>query len=326
MARIKYTYDTQTCRYERVKRTWMDVFLNFAGYLATAAVVATFVVLIRNAYYETPQTRSLTRENESLREHHENLRAELFEVSSVIDALNQRNNNIYRKIYEAEPLQNGASTTRSNFSKHYKTILQNGWDNEDYVEDAVDKIEKIRKASSKRSMEEVIRLARDNSEILTSLPAIQPVENKDLKKLASGFGMRINPFHKARVMHFGIDFATHRGDNVLATGDGRVKLVKSNSKLETGYGNYIEIDHGNGYVTRYAHLGEIEVGQGDRVKRGDTIAKAGNSGGSIAPHVHYEIIKDGNQIDPLNFMIQGLDDHMFRTLRQVAGRENQSLD
>jgi murein DD-endopeptidase MepM/ murein hydrolase activator NlpD len=138
--------------------------------------------------------------------------------------------------------------------------------------------------------------------------------------------MRINPFHKARVMHFGIDFATHRGDNVLATGDGRVKLVKSNSKLETGYGNYIEIDHGNGYVTRYAHLGEIEVGQGDRVKRGDTIAKAGNSGGSIAPHVHYEIIKDGNQIDPLNFMIQGLDDHMFRTLRQVAGRENQSLD
>jgi len=326
MARIKYTYDTKTCRYERVKRTWTDVFLNFAGYLAAALVMALLVVLIRNAYYETPVTRKLDRENETLREHHQSLKAELIDLSSVIDALNERNNNIYRKIYEAEPFGQLPESDGMNFSKQYKSLLQKGWDNKKHIDSVAAQIDQIMARTSHRSMEEVMQLIREKTEDLTSIPSIQPIENQDLKKIASGFGMRINPFHKGRVMHFGIDFATHRGEEIYATGDGRIKTVKSGSQLETGYGNYVEIDHGNGYVTRYAHLGEVKVNRGDRVNRGDVIALAGNSGGSIAPHVHYEVIKDGNQIDPLIFMVQGLDDHMYRTMKQMAGRENQSLD
>ena len=326
MARIKYTYDTKTCRYERVKRTWLDIFLNFAGYLAAALVVALVVVLIRNAYYESPLTRKLSEENDILKEHHTSLKAELFEINSVISALDERNKNIYRKIYEAEPINFNNTDPGTDFSRNYRKLLQNGWNNKDHVDSTARRIDNVLKNSSHSSMVEVMKLAKKNSEMLTSLPAIQPVVNEDLKKLSSGFGMRINPFHKGRVMHFGMDFATHRGESVLATGDGKIKTVRDGSTLETGYGNYIDIDHGNGYVTRYAHLGEIKVRQGQTVKRGDVIALAGNSGGSIAPHVHYEVIKDGNQIDPLNFMIQGLDDHMFREMRQIAGRENQSLD
>ena len=327
MARIKYIYDTKTCRYERVKRTWTDVIINFAGYLAAAFVMALAVVLIRNTYYETPLTRQLSAENDALVEHHRTLQAELVEVSSVIDALNERNKNIYRKIYEAEPVNIGSEDQDdNNFARHYRNILEHGWDNEEHVSEVTDRIRGIQRKTSHESMEEVIRLAKEKSKILTSIPSIQPVHNEEITKLSSGFGMRINPFHKGRVMHFGVDYAAHRGEPVVATADGKVKLVKSGSTLETGYGNYVEIDHGNGYVTRYAHLGEIMVKQAGKVQRGDTIAVAGNSGGSVAPHVHYEVIKDGNQVDPLIFMVQGLDDHAYRKLKQIAGRENQSLD
>ena len=326
MARIKYTYDTKTCRYERVKRTWMDVFLNMAGYLATSVVVAVIVVLIRNAYYESPVTQKLTGENSTLKEHHQNLKAELLDLNSVIDALNERNNNIYRKIYEAEPLATSQEGLGATFSSQYKSLLEKGWRNKDHIDSVAGRIEDIRSGTSNRPMVDVVKLLRKNSETLTSIPSMQPVENKDLKKLSSGFGMRINPFHKGRVMHFGMDFATHRGEEIYATGDGRIKQVKTGSRLETGYGNYVDVDHGNGYITRYAHLGEVKVTRGQKIERGDVIALAGNSGGSIAPHVHYEVIKDGNQIDPLIFMVQGLDDHMYRTMKQIAGRENQSLD
>ena len=326
MARIKYVYDTESCRYEREKYSVLQKLLRASAYLITALVMAIGVLLIRNTFYEPAEIRALRNDNEILEEHHEMLRAEFIQVNQVIEALAERNDNIYREIYEAEPVPDTTSGLSERVSSIYKEFLALGWDNESVVEAARTKIEKIKEHSKEETMNEVIRLMRENEEMLQHLPAIQPVANTNASKLASGFGMRINPFHKGRVMHFGIDFAVHRGENIVATGDGKVVTVKSGQELETGYGNYVEIDHGYGYRTRYAHLGEIKVKQGEEVKRGVVIALSGNSGGSVAPHIHYEVLKDTKQMDPNIFLIQGLDDHTFKELRTLARRENQALD
>lgn len=326
MARIKYVYDTNTCRYEREKRSVGQKILLILGYVATSLMMAVMVMVIRNSFFESQEIRALKNENSALETHYASLHGEFTEVSEVIDALSERNQNIYRKIYEAEPVIDSTTATPDIVSSIYKELLSLGWDNEEVIEEANEKINRIRESSEDESMREVIYLLREKNEMLGYLPSIQPIENIDQSKVASGFGMRINPFHKGRVMHSGIDFAVARGANIVATGAGRVVKVKAKTKFETGYGNYIEIDHGYGYKTRYAHLGEIKVKRGDRVKRGDIIAISGNSGGSIAPHVHYEVLKDGNKIDPINFIIQGLDDHQHRTIKQQAIRENQSLD
>lgn len=324
MARIKYTYDTDSCRYERVRRSWVDILLNSLGYFCTACIIAVVLVLIYNFYFETELTRTLKKENEAMEKHYTSLKAELVDVEQVIGALRERDTRIYKRIYEAEPIMDQTETRLEN--ETLKELLEKGWDNEEYVNETSARIDEIMAGSSTDKLREITRLVNEKADMLAALPAIQPVHNPDLSKLASGFGMRINPFHKGRVMHRGVDFAAHRGEAVLATGAGTVVVVKENVKLETGYGNYVEIDHGYGYVTKYAHLQDIRVKRGEKVTRGDTIATVGSSGGSVAPHVHYEVIRDGEKIDPIHFFINGINDHDFRELRKKAKQENQAFD
>ncbi len=324
MARIKYTYDTDSCRYERVRRSWMDVLLNSLGYVAAAMVIGVVIVMVYNFYFETELTRTLKKENTAMEKHYTSLKAELVDVEQVITALRERDTKIYKRIYEAEPIVENEETRLANVT--LRELIENGWDNEEYVEDTKQRIDKLLQRSSRMEFKEIALLVSENEAMLSALPAIQPVDNPDHTKLASGFGMRINPFHKGRVMHRGIDFAAHRGDPVVATGSGKVIEVKENVRLETGYGNYIEIDHGFGYVTKYAHLEKIEVTRGQEVKRGEKIATVGTSGGSVAPHVHYEVIRDGEKIDPIHFFINGINDHDFRELRKRARQENQAFD
>ena len=328
MARIKYYYDTETCRYERAKITKSDVILNFLGYLAVALVMSVTMVLIYNTYFESPIEAQLKKENKELAKHYSVLQGELTEVSEVIDALNERDNSIYRKIYEAEPLSPTILQAGHGGAEMYKEIIEKGLQDEELVLSTTKQIDKLKRRASivNQSFDEIMILAKNNEGMLKAIPAIQPLYNPEHTKLASGYGNRINPFHKARVKHAGLDYAAPRGTEVYATGDGKVKFVKSNSILETGYGNYIEIDHGFGYVTRYAHLNSTDVKVGDEVKRGEVIGQVGSSGGSSAPHLHYEIIKDGKKIDPINFVINGLDNRDYVQLTELAARENQSFD
>jgi len=177
-----------------------------------------------------------------------------------------------------------------------------------------------------QSFDELIRLANDRASTLASIPSIQPIENKELTNLVSGYGMRINPFHKARVPHEGIDFAAPRGTPVIATGNGSVKFVKNNSNLQTGYGNYIEIDHGHGYISKYAHLSSVSITEGDEIKRGEVIGFVGSTGGSAAPHVHYEIMLHGKKIDPVHYLMQEINENDYKKLLELSTRENQSFD
>ncbi|UII19309.1 M23 family metallopeptidase [Fulvivirga ligni] len=328
MARIKYYYDTETCRYERAKVTTSDVILNMLGFLAVAFVMSMVFVLVYNTYFESPTEKRLKKENKELAKYYGEIQGEMTEVDKVIAALEERDSKIYRKIYEAEPLSPSIREAGHGGSEKYKQIIEEGLQNEDLVIGAYKQIDKLQRKASiqNQSFDEIMQLAKDNSERLSSLPAIQPISNPDHTRLASGYGMRINPFHKARVMHSGIDFAAPRGTPVYATGNGEVSLIKDKSALQTGYGNYVEIDHGFGYKTKYAHLSKIDVSKGQQVKRGDVIGYVGSSGGSVAPHLHYEVIKDDNKIDPVNFLMQGLNDNDYDQLLNLAGRENQSFD
>lgn len=325
MAKIKYTYDTQSCRYQRVRKSWSDIVINALGLLASAVVVALVILLVNNFYFDTETTRSLRKENQTLEKHYTTLKADLVDLEEVISVLRERDENIYRKIYEAEPLKDeGLGGLAEEIS--YRDVINSGWNNKKYIDEVSRKVEGLLKRSDDHSMKEIIRLIHENDAKLQALPAIQPIANNNLNQLASGYGMRINPFHKARVMHFGVDFAAPRGENVVATGNGKVITVKKSNTLQTGYGNYVEIDHGYGYITKYAHLEDIKVKEGQKVERGQMIATVGSSGGSIAPHVHYEIIRDKKKIDPLHFFINGISDHDFRELRKLAVQENQALD
>ena len=328
MARIKYYYDTETCRYERARVTKSDVILNFFGFLAVALVMSGTMVLLYNLYFETPTEAQLKKENGELLKHYKVLETELDEVEEVITALNERDNNIYRKIYEAEPLSGTVLTAGTGGVERYKNIIENGLQDEELVLSSFRHVDKLKSKASivNQSFDEIMLLAKNNEELLEAIPAIQPVHNPEHTRLVSGYGNRINPFHKARVAHEGIDFAAPRGTEVYATGRGKVKSVKKNSALETGYGNYIEIDHGFGYVTKYAHLNDINVKIGEEVIRGQVIGSVGSSGGSTAPHVHYEVIKNNEKVDPINFIVQGLDHRDYTILMELASHENQSFD
>ncbi|MFW5726237.1 MAG: M23 family metallopeptidase, partial [bacterium] len=173
-----------------------------------------------------------------------------------------------------------------------------------------------------RSYDELLKQAEDKNAMLAAIPAIQPVSNKELRRLASGFGMRVHPIYKVKMMHPGIDFSAPQGTPVYATGAGKVITVKS---AFAGYGKQVEIDHGFGYITKYAHMSDFNVKVGQTVERGQCIGYVGNSGTSTAPHLHYEIIKDGEKVNPIYFFYQDITPEEYEVLVQLASIENQSL-
>jgi murein DD-endopeptidase MepM/ murein hydrolase activator NlpD len=173
-----------------------------------------------------------------------------------------------------------------------------------------------------KSYDDIVRLAKNKSKMLASIPAIQPLTNKELTRMASGFGMRIHPIYKLKRMHTGVDLAAPKGTPIYATGDGVVRFTKRNPG---GYGNEIQIDHGFGYETKYAHLERFEVKPGQKVKRGEVIGFVGTSGSSTAPHLHYEVIHNGNKVNPVHYFFQDLNAEEYEKILELAAVENQSL-
>jgi len=174
-----------------------------------------------------------------------------------------------------------------------------------------------------RSLEEIESLAKNKASLIEAIPTIQPIKNKDLTRVASGYGYRIDPFTKIRRFHYGMDFTAKRGTPIYATGNGIVKRADNRS---SGYGKHIRIDHGFGYVSLYAHLSKYKVRRGQKVKRGDIIGYVGNSGRSVGPHLHYEILKDNKKINPLNFYYGNLSAQEYEALLTQSNQENQSMD
>lgn len=326
MARIKYIYNTETCQYERVTISAWDVALNLLGFLTVALIIAIGILLVFNRYFESPKEIVLRKENEELKMHYDILDYEMADVQDMLQNLRERDDNVYRLIFEADPIPSSVRTAGAGGSNKYKDLLNKELIQEDLIINDFSRVDKLKRQMyiQTKSYDEIIDLALHKEEMLAAIPAIQPINNKELTRLASGFGMRIHPIYKIKKMHTGLDFSAPRGTPIYSTGAGKVKKA-INSYRKTGYGNQVEIDHGFGYITKYAHMQMITVKKGQQVKRGDLIGYVGSTGGSTAPHCHYEIIKDGKKIDPIQYIIQDVTDEEYQKLLDLASRENQSL-
>jgi len=236
--------------------------------------------------------------------------------------LEDRDNNLYRVYFNSAPISN--EKRRGIIDRNRYKELE-GYNNSELVVKTSEKVDGISKALAvqSKSLDEILRLAKAKDKLLGAIPAIQPVKNEDLKHMASGFGYRSDPFTKARKMHEGMDFTAKTGTPIYATGDG---VVKSADNSLSGFGNHIEITHGYGYLTLYGHLSMYKVRAGQRVKRGDIIGYVGSTGRSEAPHLHYEVHKDGKVVNPINFYYGNISAAEYVVISKIANQENQSLD
>lgn len=324
MAKIKYYYDTESCRYERIKVSTWDIVVNLMGFLIVSSIIGLGIFFLTDHYFESPAKASLRKENEELKLYYELMEAELEETNQMLAVLEERDDDIYRVVFGVEPIPDEIRTAGVGGSNRYRELLDKGLQREDLILENMKRIDQLKKQMyiQTKSYDNIMEMARDKEELLASMPAIQPVSNKELKRLASGFGYRMHPIYKVRKMHEGTDFSLPTGSPVYATGDGTVAYTKTKFG---GYGKHIKINHGFGYQTLYAHLSEFLVKPGQKVKRGQVIAYSGNSGGSTAPHLHYEVIKNGSKKNPVNYFYQDLSDEEYAEILRLSSMENQSM-
>ena len=323
MAKVKYYYDSETLSYKKIQRKKRTTFTYVLAFLLSSALFGFFIVLGGGYFFETPKERELSRELENMQFQYEILNKRMDDAIAVLENIEERDNSIYRIYFDANPIPE--AQRRAGFGGINRYKKYEGFDNSSLIKETnklLDILEKALVVQSK-SLDEIAFLAEDKEKFLEAIPAIQPVNTKDLTRMASGYGYRSDPFTKARKFHYGMDFTAPRGTPVYASGDGVVTRADNRS---SGFGKHIRIEHGYGYMSLYAHLYGYNVRVNQRVKRGDLIGFVGSTGRSQAPHLHYEVHKDGERINPINFYYGNLSPKEFAELLQKASLENQSLD
>ena len=323
MPKIKYYYDTKSLSYKPIESTGVDKFKSFIVYFTSSGILAFFILLIFFQFFDSPKEKRLKNEINNLTSQYEIINNNLEQIELVLDNIQERDDNIYRTIFEADPIPTSIRKQGFGGVNRYKQL--SGYSNSDLIINTTKKIDQLTKQLylQSKSFDEVIDLAKNKSKMLASIPAIQPVANKDLKRMASGYGYRIHPIYKTRKMHYGMDFSAKVGTEIYATGDGVVSKVKRSKR---GYGNYVKINHGFGYETLYAHMSKYIVKKGQKVKRGEVIGYVGNTGISTAPHLHYEVRKDNKKINPVNFYYNDLSPEEYEKMLELSSQYNQSFD
>ena len=323
MSKIKYYYDTKTLSYKPIESSGVDKFKNFILYFISSAILAFFILLIFFQYFDSPKEKRLKGEINNLLSQYEIINSDLKKIEVVLDDIQTRDDNIYRTIFEADPIPTSIRKQGFGGVNRYKKL--SGFSNSDLIINTSKKVDQLTKQLylQSKSFDEIIELAKNKSKMLASIPAIQPVANKDLKRMTSGYGYRIHPIYKTRKMHYGMDYSAKVGTEIYATGDGVISKVKRSKR---GYGNYVKINHGFGYETLYAHMSKYIVKKGQKVKRGEVIGYVGNSGISTAPHLHYEVRKDNKKINPVNFYFNDLTPEEYEKMLELASQPNQSFD
>ncbi|WPP52971.1 M23 family metallopeptidase [Catalinimonas niigatensis] len=324
MSKIKYYYDTETCKYERIRISKWDVFVNVLGFMSLVLIAGVCLIIVFDTYFESPKAARLKKENEELQFYYEMLNKDMERADEMLNSLQERDNHVYRTIFEAEPIPISVRNAGVGGVERYKELFEDGLEREELILSTQEKVDKLKRQLyiQTKSYDDLLGMAEDKTEMLASIPAIQPVSNKELRRLASGFGMRMHPIYKVKMMHPGIDFSAPQGTPIYATGAGKVIAVTSSF---TGYGKHVDIDHGFGYVTKYAHMSDFNVKIGQRIERGQCIGYVGNTGTSTAPHLHYEITKDGKKLNPIHYFYQDITAEEYEVLVQLASIENQSL-
>jgi murein DD-endopeptidase MepM/ murein hydrolase activator NlpD len=322
--RIKYYYDTETCKYERVRTRTSDVILNALGILFLTLAFAVGIHILFTKYFESPKELFLKNEIREMEYYYANLKKQVDEMEKALEALEHRDDNIYRAVLGAEPIDKSIRNAGIGGVERYSEILDKPIQHKDIILELQKRVDLLRRKIyiESKSQDEIVELTENKEKLLAATPAIQPIANKQLIALASGFGMRIHPVYKVKKMHTGIDFTAPIGTPVYATADGVIEEI---SIQFSGYGKMITINHGFGYQTRYAHLHDFAVRKGQKVKRGDLIGYVGNTGLSTAPHLHYEILLHGVLINPVHYFYNDLTPAEYEKIIELASIENQSL-
>ena len=314
MAKIKYRFNPESLKYDKVRvsvrKTIVKVFTFF-----TATVAVTIVYyLIYSQFFSTPKERILSREIDRMTENYTVLTKNLQLIEDVLNDVQHRDSNIYRMIFESEPVPQ--TVLRAGFGGINRYEALEGYSNSALMIETTRRSEALLKQLQLQSevMDEMLEKATEKGEQLRSRPAIQPIENKDLTLAAAGFGRRMHPFYRTKSFHEGMDFTGPIGTPVRATGDG---VVKETQKIGS-QGVRVVIEHEYGYKTVYAHLDEYTVKTGQKVSRGETIGKLGNTGMSTAPHLHYEVHKNGKPVDPINYFFNELSPAAFARIRDLS--------
>lgn len=325
MSKVKYYYDPETLSYHPIGVTNKNRISNFVLFILSSFLLGLFslLILLNSDWINTPAEMAQKRLIQNYELQFDILNKKLTQIESVVDNIEERDNNLYRVYFEASPIPEAQRRAGFGGVNRYKDL--EGYDNSELIINTSKRLDILSKQTvvQSRSLDEIERLASNKAALLEAIPSIQPIKNKDLTRMASGYGYRNDPFTKKRRFHWGMDFTAKKGVPVYATGNGVVKRADNRA---SGYGNHIRIDHGFGYVSLYAHLSKYNVRRGQKVKRGDLIGYVGNTGRSAGPHLHYEIFKDKKRINPLNFYYGNLSQKEFDVLVTQAKQENQSMD
>ncbi|MBG6130114.1 murein DD-endopeptidase MepM/ murein hydrolase activator NlpD [Aquimarina sp. EL_43] len=325
MSKVKYYYDSETLSYRRIEQKKGRKF-GIAALGVISAFLAGFILLLiylNIPQLETPKEKAYKRELENMQLQYDLMNQRLKRDEDILKEIAERDDNIYRLYFGANPIPEELRNAGFGGVNRYKSL--EGFDNSDIIIESSERIDKLTKqiVVQSKSLDEIASLAEKKEELLATIPAIQPIQNSDLRRMASGYGWRSDPFTKARKFHYGMDFSANTGTPVYASGTGVVTRADANS---SGYGKHIRIDHGFNYVSLYAHLSKYNVEKGQKVNRGDVIGYVGSTGRSVAPHLHYEIFKDGERINPRNFYYGSLTSEEFSEMLKASNLINETLD
>jgi len=325
MAKVKYYYDPENLAFTKIKTKKGRKIGVIVLFLVAAALFGflCFVVLLNTPFFETPKDRLQAREIEYMKLQYEVLNRKSALMEEALSSVEDRDNNVYRTYFNSVPITDEQRKAGFGGVNRYKGL--DNYDNSELVKNTTRRLDILSKelVIQSKSLDEIAKLAKDKAKLLTAIPAIQPVKNEDLRHMASGFGYRSDPFTKIRKFHAGMDFSARTGTPIYATGDGVVTVADANS---SGYGNHIVIRHGYGYETLYGHMSKYKARAGQKVKRGDIIGYVGSTGRSEAPHLHYEVHKNGTVVNPLNFYYGNISAKEYILISKLANQENQSLD
>jgi murein DD-endopeptidase MepM/ murein hydrolase activator NlpD len=323
MKKIKYNFNTHTLRFDKVEVALKVRLLRLFGFVATSIVTGVVIVAILFQYIDSPKEKLLRQQNEIYKANYSVIQDRVRRLELQMTELESRDNEVYRSIFESSPIPDSARLKDIEALKEVR-MIQN-LSSTQLLTNLITQLNNlsVRSAFQDKSYVEVSVMVKNKEKLLRAIPAIQPLSNNNLNRIASGFGKRIDPIYKTYRVHFGLDFAAPSGTPIYATADGVVKVAGFNSD---GYGNKVVIDHGFGYQTLYGHMVRVNVNPGQSVVRGSVIGYVGSTGKSTGPHCHYEVIKNGTKVDPVYYFYNDLTPAQFDRILKAAAANKQSLD
>ena len=325
MSKSKFYYDKKSLSFKEIKTSNRVKIINISTFIFVTFIfgIISLFILISTPYLNTPTELSQDRELKNYEFQLEILNKRLNQLENVLNNLELRDNNIYRVLFEANPIDPDIRKAGFGGINRYSDL--EGFKNSNLIIETTKKIDILTKqlVIQSKSLDEIETLAKNKQLMLAAIPSVQPIKNDDLNRIASGYGIRTDPFDKSRKMHSGMDFSAPRNTPVYAASNG---IISRADNRAIGYGKHIRINHGFGYLTLYAHLNSYNVVRGQNVKKGDIIGFVGNTGRSKGVHLHYEVHKDGKKVNPVNYFYSNLSPEEFDEILKISSQENQSLD